>query len=277
MNNKLIWIFLGLLLAVIIKISVDVYYTQPNTVQTLNAVIEQQKQKIATLNDQLIVLQRTVKNQQTSAINATPVESIIAHPQSYYPQEEYLKDYLNIIQLQIQQQQFDQALLNIQNIKQKLSDQPLLNEAMHLALIDALEQDQQNVQIYVKQRVEHLFLLQQQLNRLENLIQAKPLDQQTEKWNIASWFSVEKANNIPELENRYLQYRYLQLKTILAQNALSTGQISFYRQQINDIKMQIQLYSDQDAKKIIQQLTKVENLPLTPQPQMSAVLLMSGN
>lgn len=279
MNNKLVWMFVGLLIAAIVKLSMDVYYTHPRTIQSFNVVLDQQNQRIGSLNDQLIVLQRTMQN--TTQVASVPVSQeipslTVEKTELIYNKEDYVKDYIELIQFNIQQQRLDQASENIQHLKQKLMTQPLLNEAFNLALLEALQQDQKNLQHYIKQRAEILLVLQQQLNTLGTLLQPNSLDQPEQKWNFKNWFSFGKAENIPNLENRYLQYRYLQLKVLLAQQSLLSGQIDIYYQQMKDIKAQILVYPDKEAKQIIQQLKNIENMTLTAPPQMTAMTLVKG-
>lgn len=278
MNNKLIWVLLGILIATIAKLSMDVYYTYPRTVQALNLALDQQNQRIGSLNDQLIVVQRGVENTaQPTISNKETLSLSVEKTELIYNKEDYVNDYIELIQFNIQQQQLDKALENIQNLKQKLITQPLLNESFNLALLEALQQDQKNLQLYIKQRAEHLFVLQQQLTALEKLLQPAPLDKPEQKWDFKNWFSISKADDIPNLENHYLQYRYLQLKVLLAQQSLLAGQIDLYDRQMKDIKAQIIVYPNADAKKIIQQLQNMETMTLNAPPQMTAMTLVRGD
>ena len=273
MNNKLIWLCLALIIAVGTTFATFFYQTQVANMQRFNANVEQQKQKIAVLNDQIVVLQRKLTTAQPSKQDvAKPVMS----GENIYLKEQFVKDYIELIQLNIQQQQFDHAIENIQQLKQKLISQPLLNEALNSALLEALDVDQKSIHQYIKYRTEHLLLLQTHLTQLEKMLQPLDLDQAEEKWDFKQWFSLTRAENTPDLQNRDLTYRHLQLRILLAQQALMAGQLEFYQQQITDFKQQLKLYPDTQSKAMLMTLNKIESLSMTALPKMTALNLLRG-
>ena len=273
MNNKLIWLCLGMMTATGVTSGTLFYHAQIEKIQVLSANLEQQKQKIAVLNDQLVVLQRHVSTSATSKLSSTPVAT---QQENLYLQEDYLKDYVDLIQLNIQQQQFDDAVKHIQQLKQKLETQPLLSDALNKAIIEALTVDQANIHQYVKYRAEHLQLLQTHLTQLEKITQPIALDQAQDKWNFKQWFNLSRSEDIPDLQHRDLIYHHLQLRILLAQQALMAGQLEFYQQQILIIKTQLKQYPDTQSQNIFADLTKIQNLPLNAPLQMTALTLVRG-
>lgn len=274
--NKLLWIVIILLTGWVGKLSFDVYQINTKSILMLNMGLEQQTQRLGNLNDQLVALQeKQIKPTVTSDTVAQVVtQQNLDAKEKNYDAQTYVYDRLQLIQLALEQQQFNLALQDMQNLRQRLQQNNLLSESLNVALINALIRDQAVVVTYLQQRAEHLQLLQQQLKTLEKLLQPQPLESKQQKWDVSEWFSVKKQSTVPDLAQRQLTYKQLQLQVLLAQQALLSGEKEFYYQQIKDILSQIQAYPDLAAQQSIQQLHKIAEIKLSNLPQMTALALM---
>lgn len=279
--NKWLWMIVAILTVWVLKLSVDVYRVNTKSLSILNTALDQQAQRLGNLNDQLVAMQQ---KQTSLPIAAADVASLnTAQTQPHLDAHEYTKHYvydrLKLTQLAIEQQQFNLALQYIQGLREQLQQDKIFagSETLNAALIEALVRDQANIVLYLQQRNEHVQLLQQQLKNLNQLLVPKPLTQQYNKWDISHWFNLSKQSQVPDLAQRNLNYKSLQLQVLLAHQALLAGQIDFYRQQVKDILQQVKMYPDEAAQQSIQQLKQIETLTLGGIPHMTALALMRGN
>lgn len=256
------------------KLSWDIH--QLNTLQLhhINMQIDQQSQRVGRLNDEFVALQNNLKTA-VSIPSATISEGNTSQdPQILYVARDYFADRIQLAQLAIDQQQFNLALEYIQELRQQLAEDQTISEALKDALLLALVRDQSNIVSYLQQRSEHLQLIQQQLSQLNRSLVPQSLDADDNKWDLSHWFSLEKASDTPHLLQRDIYYQKLQLKVMLAQQALLSGQVDFYRQQLAEVLILVDLQPDDKAKKIAQQVRKLQQMNLTRLPQMSAIALM---
>lgn len=281
--NKWLWAVLAVLILWVLKLSVDVYQVNTKSLSILNTALDQQAQRLGNLNDQLVAMQQKQNaSQPTANTNITALNtSVASSPQveAHEYTKHYVEDRLELTQLAIEQQQFNLALQYMHDLRQKLQEDRLFagSETLNGALIAALVRDQANVLLYLQQRNEHVQLLQQQLKTLNLLLIPKPLTEQHHKWDISHWFTISKQSQVPDLAERNLNYKSLQLQVLIAQQALLAGQIEFYRQQVKDILQQVKVYPDEAARQSIKQLQQIEHLTLSDIPRMTALALMRGN
>lgn len=272
--NKILWLLLLGLGAWTVKLSVDVYELKNLQMGNLTTSIDQQSQRIGSLSDQLTAL----KNQNSAAPRQTrEAQPASADQAMAYHIEEYVHDRLQLINLMLQQQQITPALAQIITLQQQLMHEQPLPESLNTAVIQALQKDQQVINQYVQQRQQQLQLLQQQLIQVENAMQAAPLNTEQQKWSWASWLHISKADNTPDLENRQLHYQYLKLKLVLAQQALSAGEIAVYQTQLTGIIHDLALYPDEHSQQLSRALQQLQKQPMMETPQLSAAALLQGD
>ncbi|MFU8925310.1 hypothetical protein [Acinetobacter puyangensis] len=274
--NKVLWIILIILSVWLFKLSTDVYSLENRKVDVLNKNIEQQNQRIASLYDQLIALQKQQNHQPLPASKTSTSPSITATEEESYSAQDYVQDRLQLIQAALQQQRFTVALEQIQQLRQRLIDQQLLSESLNLALIEALSKDQSAITLYMQQRAEHQQILQQQLLKIGQNLQADSLDHVENKWRWSNWLSVGRADEIPDLQQRKLYFKQLQLQLLLAQQALYAGQSIFYRTQIQEMITGLSAYPDHNARQVLAGLQKLDRLALSAPPQLSALALVQA-
>ena len=274
MSNKWILIAIVVLISWLTKVSLDLYYVNQQNLSQLNNSLNQQAQRVANLNDQLVAVQQkqiSPHEAERLKLDSEKESDVDIKP---YDVNQYVFDRLELIQIALDQQQYNLALQNVHDLRLKLQKTQILSETLNHALIEALIRDQAKIVIYLQQRKEHLQLLQQQLLDLTQLIVPQNLEQKERKWDISTWFTVSKHSNTPDLAQRNLVYKQLQLQLMLAQQALLAGEINLYREQINQVIAQTENYPDLTAQQIIKKLHQVKELNLADLPQMTAIALM---
>ncbi|MEC8886671.1 MAG: hypothetical protein VX875_06165 [Pseudomonadota bacterium] len=188
----------------------------------------------------------------------------------------YVKDRLSLIQAMLQQQRISMALSQIQNLKQKLGQEQLLASSLNSALIAALQRDQNTITQYSQQRSEHLSVLQQQLQKIETQLEPVALDQASQSRSWSNWFKLQRVDQVqqPDLQQRALHYKEMQLQLLLAQQALYAGQKAFYRQQIATLAENLAVYPDATSQSVLKSLKSLDGIALNPAPQLSAITLL---
>lgn len=188
----------------------------------------------------------------------------------------YVKDRLSLIQAMLQQQRISMALSQIQNLKQKLGQEQLLASSLNSTLIEALQRDQNTISQYLQQRTEHLSILQQQLQKIETQLEPAPLDQASQSKSWSNWFKLQRVepSQQPDLHQRALHYKEMQLQLLLAQQALYAGQKAFYRQQIATLAENLAVYPDATSLSVLKSLKSLDGIALNPAPQLSAITLL---
>lgn len=188
----------------------------------------------------------------------------------------YVKDRLNLIQAMLQQQRISMALSQIQNLKQKLGQEQLLASSLNSALIAALQRDQNTITQYSQQRSEHLSVLQQQLQKIETQLEPVALDQASQSRSWSNWFKLQRVDQVqqPDLQQRALHYKEMQLQLLLAQQALYAGQKAFYRHQIATLAENLAVYPDATSQSVLKSLKNLDGIALNPAPQLSAITLL---
>ena len=188
----------------------------------------------------------------------------------------YVKDRLSLIQAMLQQQRISMALSQIQNLKQKLGQEQLLASSLNSALIAALQRDQNTITQYSQQRSEHLSVLQQQLQKIETQLEPVALDQVSQSRSWSNWFKLQRVEQVqqPNLQQRALHYKEMQLQLLLAQQALYAGQKAFYRQQIATLAENLAVYPDATSHSVLKSLKNLDGIALNPAPQLSAITLL---
>ncbi|KAF7276658.1 hypothetical protein GWI33_009985 [Rhynchophorus ferrugineus] len=276
--NRLLWLVVVLLLIWIIKLSVHIYGLENQQLHSLSNHQDQQNQRIATLYDQIVAIQEQQEKLATQAVKQSKSQASVSHvalPANVeQEQQRYISDRLALIQANLQQQRSGVALEQLQALRQKLVEEQPLPESLNTALIEALLRDQNSITLYLQQRNEHQQILQQQLHGIAQKLQPVMLDSKQNKWQWSSWLSFGRAEQIPDMQNRVFHYKELQLRLLLAQQALYAGQQAFYRAQLKDTIVALSAYPDRDTHQIVGNLQKLETMSLIATPQLSALALV---
>lgn len=268
--NKILWLIVLLCAAWTVKLSVDVYSLRDQKIAELNGQVEQQTQKIAKLNDQLVALQVLRPKEQVVEVPSQNIEQT----EKSYSALAYVQDRLQFTQSLMQQQYYSEALEQIQLLKKQLLEQDLLSSSLKQTLLEAFSKDQLLITTYLQERNEHIQILQQQLQQIEKALQARPLAPAQNKWQLSTWFSFGKADKIPEYYHRAIYFKQLQLQILVAQQALYAGEITFYHAQLQEIVEGLSRYPDSTARSIVAAIQRLDTQALSKPPQLSAVTLV---
>ena len=289
--NKIGTLLLLLIVVWLGKLSFDFYTLKNDQVNALNLSLTQQNQRISALYDQIVSLQQAHKPilsedlQGNGQSNSTQSQNASNQSQSNALQllnptlaSVYASNFESqrLNQAMLQQQRISAALSQIQNLKQKLGQEQLLASSLNSTLIEALQRDQNTISQYLQQRTEHLSILQQQLQKIESQLEPAPLDQASQSKSWSNWFKLQRVEPAqqPDLHQRALHYKEMQLQLLLAQQALNTGQNAFYRQQIATLKKNLAVYPDIASQSVLKSLQKLDGIALNPAPQLSAITLL---
>ncbi len=303
--NKIGTLLLLLIVVWLGKLSFDIYTLKNDQVNALNLSLTQQNQRISALYDQIVSLQQAHKpilfedlqgngqsnsTQSQNASNQSQLNALqLLNPTlaSVYASNfesqrlnqdrlSYVKDRLSLIQAMLQQQRISAALSQIQNLKQKLGQEQLLASSLNSTLIEALQRDQNTITQYSQQRSEHLSVLQQQLQKIETQLEPVALDQASQSRSWSNWFKLQRVDQVqqPDLQQRALHYKEMQLQLLLAQQALYAGQKAFYRQQIATLAENLAVYPDATSQSVLKSLKSLDGIALNPAPQLSAITLL---
>lgn len=271
--RKIVYLILMLSVVWLVKLSYDVVqYSQ--TLTQLQQQFAQSEQRYALLNDQLVALQRQLQNGVTESTSpALPMSVTEISPTIL------IKQQLQLIQFALDQQQMIYALEHLNQLQQQLTQYTLAPALQH-SLTQAIEQDRQAIQQYVLAQTQQQQQLDQLLQQLDqkiqqhlqtpNMMQIK--DERAVWWQ---WFKLEKIQRIaPDLMQRSLILKEVQLRLLIATQALQRGQIGEYRQSIQEVMQLLIELPDQQSQQIKMKLEKVLNLPATPTPKLTTLALL---
>lgn len=274
--TRLLWLLVIMLLAWMLKLTLDLEQVQTKQMHTFSLSIDQQKQRIDRLNDQYIALNSLINNKTSVAPTVDKNKPEAVASKAEYNAQHLVLDRLQLIQLTIQQQDFNTALAQIQELRLYIDQDKPLSQSLNAALLDALATDQANLVSFVQQQHAQQTVLLEQLHAIEHQIHPQVLDSAEKKWRWSAWFSLSPATQVPDLKNHALHYQYIKLKLLLAQQALNAGQVVFYQTMMKEIAVDVLHYPDDLSKTLAPNINKLSEVSLIAQPKLSALALLQG-
>lgn len=244
--------------------------------QILRSDLHQSQQKNASLNDQLVALQRDNPTHQTAAM-VTAVE--LNH--AIDPMQ-VLKDHVDYIEFALAQQQTEQALSRLNVLAQQLPSYPL-SAPLKQSWLQVIAQDRQSIEKFILLRIQqqqHIQTVLQQFDQmLLNSTQATQLHsnvaEQTAWWQ--GWFKLERSDNVGMyLQQRPLILKEAQLRLLLARGILLRGDYAQYHQEVNQILQLIAKLPDQDSQKLLAALQKIQHMELISVPKLAMRSLLGA-
>ncbi len=238
--------------------------------------LQQTEQRYALLNDQLVALQRQLQQSNPSELNATQHNT--APPSGVAPTV-LIQQQLQLIQFAVDQQQFIYALDQLQQLQQQLP-QLHIAPALEQSLMQAMAQDKQAIQQFVLAQTEQQQQFDQLLQQLDRQLQQQMQNPQLNFNNSAkpaswSWFSVEKLQrNAPDLMQRHLGLKEIQLRLLLAAQALHAGQEVEYRKAVQEVLQLLAALPDSHSQQLKLRLEKMTHLPALSKPKLSTLALL---
>lgn len=272
-------ILIMVLMAVNAKIGYDLYYKERQYTRQLHERLEQQNLKLLALNDQFIALQHHQNSQTTTKTPPTTPNPAPQNTKSNLSDQHWIQDRLIFIDSLIKEHKISIALAQLIALKQDLSLHRYLPDSLNLTLTQAILQDQNQFAKYMQDYTAQQQAIHQLLKQLDQQFQqasSESLDQKQNNWQWQTWFKISRAEQIPNMGERYLHLKYLQLSLLLAQNSLIAGQQQFYQQQMQDLAQNLKHYPDQFSQDLLAQIQHILQQPQLELPNLTSLHLMQN-
>lgn len=244
------------------------------------------EQSNATLNDQLVALQRQSNPAETATTSAAaPVQNNtalpVATPVGVEPIQ-VIRQHSELIQFALQQQQYVYALQQLNQLDQGLESYglaPALKQSLH----QVLATDRLSIQQFVAARSAQQNSLDALLVQIDQLftqtLKQAPLSpaQAEPQYFWQKWLQVERVQRTPaELVHRKLILKEAQLRLLLARQALLKGQYLEYQQILSSVIQQFDDLPDANSQQLKQRLLNAKNLPVLPVPKLTVNAVLGG-
>lgn len=275
--KKILYVLALLGLIGLIKLSYDSYVFSAQ-LSTIQDELHKSEQTVANLNDQLIAMQRQAVN--TAPQNKTQQPSITPKAIEGLNPVLLLKQKISLIQFALEQQQFVYAVEQLNQLDLDIAHYDLadtLRQTLHQAVI----QDKQMIQQYVAARTAQLTqlndILQQVDRSLFNHQQQTKLTvgvpESAHFWQ--KWFKVDVVDPAePNVMHRKLILKEVQVRVLLAQQALLKGDQVAYQSMLEFIDLELQTLPDQYSQKLRQNIKKVKQKQLNPISKLSSSAIL---
>lgn len=271
--KKFFALILVLSLAWLAKLSFDFYQLSGQFNQQQQTLL-QSEQRNASLNDQVVALQR-VQTEPTTVASAKEREKTKASITNLNPSL-LVQQELDLVQFALQQQQFVYAVEKLVQLNQNL-DHYEIADSLKASLHQAIDQDQQSIQQFLLSRhaqeerlVVMLEKLDQRLKSELNNQQITPSKVQTQYfWQ--KWLQIERVETkTVQFDNRSMIFREAQFRLVLAQQALLANEFQSYQ---NMLKAVIQLFDalpDPVSQEMKQQVIQIKQTQMSPVPKLKS-------
>lgn len=277
--KKFLYLLILIGLLWLVKLSYDSYVFSAQ-LTSMQDELHKSEQTIANLNDQLVATQRDVtaspeqKNTALAGLKKEPKEVLGLNP------TELLKQKLDLIQFALEQNQFVYAAEQL-NVLEQMIDRYDLADTLKQTLHQAVLQDKKMIQQFVTTRSVKLSQLDDILQQLDQSIQSE-LNQenltvgtpkQAHFWQ--KWFKVDHVeSNHSALANRKIILKEVQLRLLLAQQALMRGSYIEYQSMLNSALTELSPLPDQYIRVIQQKILKLKQVQLNPTPKLSSTEIL---
>lgn len=275
--KKIFILLLVLALLWILKLSYDIFEITAQQTELTNS-LHRIEQSNANLNDQLVALQRHVSVKDESA---SPKEHDLKTIESSSIDPIFVvKQQLDLIEFMLQQQKFNDALDKLMHLDRNL-EQYALAPSLKQSLHQVIQKDQQAIQQFVRARVaqqEKLDVLMRQLDQaLTQEINTPQLNasQPQNKYFWQRWIVIEPAKQpAVALMQRPLILKEVQLRLLLAQQALQQGQYVEYQKSLVEMIELLNQIPDQKSRQLIQNIQKIKGFTVIPTPILNTRALL---
>ena len=274
--KKFIYFLLFVALGWLIKLSYDFYHVSQQ-LDDIQQVLHKSEQKNASLNDQLVAVQR--QTDEPTSKESKKTTTVDAHIEGISPSV-VIKQQLELVQFALQQQQFIYALEHLTQLNQSL-DHYTLADTVKQSLHQTINQDIQSIQQFVIAKNGQQAQLDVMIKQIDqNLVtelknnQLSPGKNQPEHfWQ--KWLQIDVIeNNAPELVNRKFILKETQFRLLLAQQLLSKGQSSEFQSMLNQAIQQLDQLPDKSSQKLKQQVIQLKQIPMLPVPKLSSLAVL---
>lgn len=277
------FLYLLILLGVIWlgKISYDTYVLSKQ-LTGIQETLHKSEQKNAMLNDQLVALQRASVQLPTKPLDQNKVSAVGTVETTPFNPTLLLKQELRLIQFALDQQQYVYALEQLNHFDFKIEEYAVA-ETLKQTLHQAAEHDRKMIQSYVQTRHAKIAQLDDILQQLD---QGLKVEQNNAELDIANpskayfwqkWFKVDHiGDQTPELMNRKLILKELQVRVLLAQQALSSGQLLEYQNILGLMISELNTLPDQFSQKLKLKINTLKQMQIQPIPKLSSAAILES-
>jgi len=274
--RKILSVILILALGWLAKLSYDMFQISQQ-LPVLQQNLLKLDQNNAKLNDQLVALQRQIG---TAPEQHSPSSAPVTNAAFTENPVVLIKQQLEFVEFALQQQQYTLAVEKLNELDQSLglfNLAPTLKDSLHVALAQDRQTIQQVVNVKSAQREQFNALISQ----MDKLLQQAghqshvELDRSDTTYFWQGWFQFEKVQQpSANLMNRQLVFKEVQLRLILAKQALNLGQVTEYQTTIQTIIEQIGQLPDKNSQQLKSKFEKLKQVPVVPVPKLAALALI---
>lgn len=283
--KKFLIIVILVCVAWIAKLSYDLF--QLNQTQTvMQNTLQQLESNSASLNDQLVALQRQNPKQSEAAATTASVPVTASEPAANTMLQidpmVLIRQQLDLVDFALQQQQYHYALEKLAQLNVKLEQYalaPTLKQSLH----QAIAKDQKLIQQTVQARTEQQQQIQQLSQQLDLALtqeikqgQMRPASAENRSfWQ--RWFVLQPATQAAtQLMQRAIILKEVQLRLLVAREALTQGQYLEYQKDLNEIIQILASLPDAQAQKLRQQVEKIKGFSIIPMPVLNTRALLGS-
>lgn len=278
--KKILYLFILGLIIWLIKLSYD-HFSLQKKVELLQQTQHKSEQLVASLNDQLVAIQRS--NQQVSSQSNPPQQNKNQQEIQFEINPiKLLSQKLELIQFALDQHEFVYALEQLNQLDQ-LVERLALADTLQVSMHRAVEHDQKMIQQYVVAKNIQIAQLGDLLENIDaNLKNEQQVQQLTsDNSSQSSWFErvfkVERVDEqMPVLLNRRLVLKEVQLRVLFAQRALQQGQYIDYQNALTSIIDELDQLPDAAAIKIKNKAKHLKQAQLLPVPKLNSKAILEG-
>lgn len=283
--KKFLIIVILVCVAWIAKLSYDLF--QLNQTQTvMQNTLQQLESNSASLNDQLVALQRQNPKQSEAAATTASAAATASEPAANTMLQidpmVLIRQQLDLVDFALQQQQYHYALEKLAQLNLKL-EQYALAPALKQSLHQAIAKDQKLIQQTVQARTEQQQQIQQLSQQLDLALtqeikqgQMRPASAENRSfWQ--RWFVLQPATQpATQLMQRAIILKEVQLRILVAREALTQGQYLEYQKDLNEIIQILASLPDAQAQKLRQQVEKIKGFSIIPMPVLNTRALLGS-
>ena len=283
--KKFLIIVILVCVAWIAKLSYDLF--QLNQTQTvMQNTLQQLESNSASLNDQLVALQRQNPKPSEAAVTteSVPVTAVepAANTMLQIDPMVLIRQQLDLVDFALQQQQYHYALEKLAQLNLKL-EQYALAPALKQSLHQAIAKDQKLIQQTVQARIEQQQQIQQLSQQLDLALtqeikqgQMRPVGAENSSfWH--RWFVLQPATQpATQLMQRAIILKEVQLRLLVAREALTQGQYLEYQKDLNEIIQILASLPDAQAQKLRKQVEKIKGFSIIPMPVLNTRALLGS-
>lgn len=282
--KKFLIVLILVCVAWIAKLSYDIFQFNQKQV-AMQDTLQRLEANSANLNDQIVALQRqtpTASEPNASNVPATGTSVQAATTPVQINPMVLIRQQLDLVDFALQQQQYHFALeklaqLNI-NIEQ-YALAPSLKQSLH----QVIGKDQQLIQQTVQARTEQQQQIQQLLQQVDVVLtqeikqaQMKPVRAEDRPfWQ--RWFELQPAKQpATQLMQRAIILKEVQLRLLVAREALNHGQYVEYQKDLAEIMQMLSTLPDTQAQKLRKQVEKIKGFSIIPMPVLNTRALLGS-